>query len=309
MVQEGVSGTLATNNDQTLFEPVSIQGDGHTSSGHQNGMGVSEDGASYTLNTTDRHSVADGYVVRRLTPRECERLQGFPTEVRLDIHNMTADEVAICALINGDIYCDFDEGVVYGTRGPGGMKLKEPRALGTQHPSGYIHIHLSANGEKRQCRAHRIIWIAANGAIPEGMVIDHINNIKNDNRLSNLQLVTPEDNSHKARADGLYLSGDDNPRSIYPTYIRTLVRHDYSQGKGSYSELAEKYGMSKSRVAEIIREHDHTKIPWKGKPAEECPDGPRYKAIGNSMCVQVMAWIGRRIELVDAIINEADTEV
>ena len=27
----------------------------------------------------------------------------------------------------------------------------------------------------------------------------------------------------------------------------------------------------------------HTLIAWKGKPAEECPDGPRYKAIGNSM--------------------------
>lgn len=53
----------------------------------------------------------------------------------------------------------------------------------------------------------------------------------------------------------------------------------------------------------------HTMVPYRGKPAEESPDGPRYKAIGNSMCVQVMAWIGRRIELVDAIINEADTEV
>ena len=39
-----------------------------------------------------------------------------------------------------------------------------------------------------------------------------------------------------------------------------------------------------------------TKIPYKGKPAEECPDGPRYKAIGNSMAVPVMRWIGERIE-------------
>ena len=43
----------------------------------------------------------------------------------------------------------------------------------------------------------------------------------------------------------------------------------------------------------------HTLIGWKGKPAEECPDGPRYKAIGNSMAVPVMRWIGRRIALVD----------
>ena len=43
----------------------------------------------------------------------------------------------------------------------------------------------------------------------------------------------------------------------------------------------------------------HTLIGWKGKPAEECPDGPRYKAIGNSMAVPVMRWIGERIAAVD----------
>ena len=42
---------------------------------------------------------------------------------------------------------------------------------------------------------------------------------------------------------------------------------------------------------------NHTRIPWRGKPAEECPDGHRYKAIGNSMAVPVMRWIGERIKL------------
>lgn len=42
-----------------------------------------------------------------------------------------------------------------------------------------------------------------------------------------------------------------------------------------------------------------TRISWKGKPEEECPDAPRYKACGNSMCVNVMAWIGERIDGVD----------
>ncbi|ECI3333188.1 DNA (cytosine-5-)-methyltransferase [Salmonella enterica subsp. diarizonae] len=42
--------------------------------------------------------------------------------------------------------------------------------------------------------------------------------------------------------------------------------------------------------------HDnHTLIPWRGKDAADCPDGPRYKAIGNSMAVSVMRWIGERI--------------
>jgi DNA (cytosine-5)-methyltransferase 1 len=40
---------------------------------------------------------------------------------------------------------------------------------------------------------------------------------------------------------------------------------------------------------------DYTLIPWRGKPASECPDGPRYKAIGNSKAVTVVRWIGRRL--------------
>lgn len=39
-----------------------------------------------------------------------------------------------------------------------------------------------------------------------------------------------------------------------------------------------------------------TLIPWRGKPAEECPDGPRYKAIGNSWAVPVARWVGQRVQ-------------
>ena len=44
---------------------------------------------------------------------------------------------------------------------------------------------------------------------------------------------------------------------------------------------------------------DYTRIPWRGKPADQCPDGHRYKAMGNSMAVPVMAWIGRRIDIMN----------
>ena len=43
---------------------------------------------------------------------------------------------------------------------------------------------------------------------------------------------------------------------------------------------------------------NYTDIKAKGKPT---PDGPRYKALGNSMAVPVMAWIGKRIQEVEAI--------
>lgn len=50
---------------------------------------------------------------------------------------------------------------------------------------------------------------------------------------------------------------------------------------------------------------DWTLVPYRGKPAGECPDGPRYKAIGNSMAVPVMRWIFERIEAA-ADVNTSD---
>lgn len=41
---------------------------------------------------------------------------------------------------------------------------------------------------------------------------------------------------------------------------------------------------------------NYTNIPWRGKPTS--PDGPRYKALGNSMAVPVMRWIGIGLDIV-----------
>jgi len=43
-----------------------------------------------------------------------------------------------------------------------------------------------------------------------------------------------------------------------------------------------------------------TAIPWKKKPADQCPDRPRYKALGNSMAVNCMEWLGERIQAVES---------
>ena len=46
---------------------------------------------------------------------------------------------------------------------------------------------------------------------------------------------------------------------------------------------------------------DFTKIPYRNKSADDCPNGVRYKALGNSMAVNVMAWIGQKIQQAVAI--------
>ena len=47
---------------------------------------------------------------------------------------------------------------------------------------------------------------------------------------------------------------------------------------------------------------DWTKVPYRNKEADQCPDGPRYKACGNSMAVPVMRWIGERINLIESML-------
>jgi DNA (cytosine-5)-methyltransferase 1 len=46
---------------------------------------------------------------------------------------------------------------------------------------------------------------------------------------------------------------------------------------------------------------DYTRIPYRNKSADDCPDSPRYKAMGNSMAVPVMRWIGERIQHVETL--------
>jgi DNA (cytosine-5)-methyltransferase 1 len=67
-----------------VMPAVAIQGAGRTSQGSQ-GSGINND-ISFTLNNVDVHGVAAGMQVRRLTPRECERLQGFPDDYTLIPH-------------------------------------------------------------------------------------------------------------------------------------------------------------------------------------------------------------------------------
>jgi DNA (cytosine-5)-methyltransferase 1 len=50
---------------------------------------------------------------------------------------------------------------------------------------------------------------------------------------------------------------------------------------------------------------DYTQIPYRRKPAELCPDAPRYKAIGNSMAVPVLRWIGQRIAAIEGLSSSA----
>lgn len=59
-----------------------------------------------------------------------------------------------------------------------------------KHSGGYLYLHTKVGSS----RAHRVIWETFKGEIPDGYEIDHINNIRDDNRLENLRCVTHKEN-------------------------------------------------------------------------------------------------------------------
>lgn len=71
-------------------------------------------------------------------------------------------------------------------------------------------------------------------------------------------------------------------------------------GKGIINPIISAQGVRRLTPLECERlqgfPDNYTRIPYRGKPAERCPDSPRYRAIGNAMPVPVMAWIGRKID-------------
>ncbi len=81
--------------------------------------------------------------------------------------------------------------------------------------------------------------------------------------------------------------------------IRINQAHTLGRNNGSENAFLDRSLLQRFTPREFERlqgmPDDYTLIPWRSKPAEDCPDGPRYKAIGNSKAVPVVRWIGRRL--------------
>lgn len=74
---------------------------------------------------------------------------------------------------------------------------------GAKNSYGYLVVGIA----RRQIGAHRIAWILSTGEIPDGFQIDHVNGIRDDNRLVNLRAVTVAENNRNMRLQRRNSSG------------------------------------------------------------------------------------------------------
>lgn len=75
----------------------------------------------------------------------------------------------------------------------------------TTDTKGHRRVSVTVDGKQRLLLAHRVAWILTHGTIPAGLQIDHINCVRDDNRLVNLRLVTCQENHHNRHtAKGYY---------------------------------------------------------------------------------------------------------
>lgn len=123
------------------------------------------------------------------------------------------------------------------------------RFLTPHYLSGYQHYELSSQNKSKRLRAHRLVYRTFVGEIPRGMVIDHINGIRDDNRLENLRCVTQSENAFNAQANGhkgqhavAQYDLNDNFIKEYPSF--TAAAREFNVSHAAISSAAKRNGTS-----------------------------------------------------------------
>lgn len=120
---------------------------------------------------------------------------------------------------------------------------------------GYLLLRITLKGKIHCIPHHRIVYIHQFGDIPDGMFINHIDGNRSNNRLSNLEAVTPSENALHAfnviKTKKSY--GENNPHAkLTEAEVRTIYWEHWGM-KLSYKRIAERYGISMMHVWKICK--------------------------------------------------------
>ena len=96
-----------------------------------------------------------------------------------------------------EIWKDIPGYSCYQASNLGNIRNKNGHILkATANSKGYLNVCLRKDGESRTIKVHRLVYEAFNGPIPEGMQVNHIDENKQNNTLSNLNLMSPSENTN-----------------------------------------------------------------------------------------------------------------
>lgn len=134
-----------------------------------------------------------------------------------------------------------------------------PRRAESLDRDGYLQIDVNVNGIRMHAKAHRVVWFHVNGAIPDGLTINHksASGDKTDNRPDNLELATrSEQIIHSVRIlgrkHGLHsLAGESNPNAKLTRDDVVDIRARAANGERS-GLIAKVHGISSTYVRSIV---------------------------------------------------------
>lgn len=129
------------------------------------------------------------------------------------------------------------------------LRTIEPRRTEVPAPDGYLRVQGRVAGASYRVLAHRMVWTALRGPIPDGMQINHINGVKTDNRPENLEVVTPRQNVvHRQAVLGHKPPGGYRVGSVKLTETDVLeIRRLVATGT-SETELASRFGVTRQTI-------------------------------------------------------------
>lgn len=145
-----------------------------------------------------------------------------------------------------------DDGLVFKIKG-----------LGIKVPNKSKYGYHSINYKNKTYLVHRLIWETFVGEIPKGLQINHIDGNKSNNRLSNLEVVTPAENIRHAYKMGLKRghSAETNSMAKLSNDQYFSMIHEIVNG-GTNDEISIKYGLH-SRYVSLVRHKRRLQVLWK----------------------------------------------
>ncbi len=137
------------------------------------------------------------------------------------------------------------------------------RKIGYYTNTGYVRIEKSENLKRYVISVHRLVWLIFKGDIPEDLVINHIDGNKKNNKLTNLELVTNEENYRHGIRTGLTNNvGENNPMSKFTENEILEIRKTYTEGI-DVKDISLKYNVSRVTIYDILKGNSYPHLPNK----------------------------------------------